>query len=270
MIFPDDYKSVGVKDREEVEEPVYFSTNYLIIRQGPKLYRVRSTGQGFMRETKEFELVASGSQIAKYPDKVDTRNRSMLIELASDLCKNDINTIIFQGPDEHITFVHDPDPSQILNIEILDVCPPDPPWLVYVMEKLVFCGVLGDLTVTFKLRLLDLRAFQCDGVYYPCRASGLGPSLDSDKVVHNRPKIVGCEVSREIFLETNPNKAYDFVNICPLKSLEPAGPFITRCCRSERRGLTKKDGHPGVVVHWGDSPWQVAEAIRCLVKAIKG
>jgi hypothetical protein len=84
---------------------------------------------------------------------------------------------------------------------------------------------------------------------------------------------VGCEVSREIFLANNPGHDYEFVNICPLQSMElvfePKGPFITRCCRSERRGMTSKCGQPGIVVHWGDGPWAIAEAVKCLVKELK-
>ena len=37
MIFPEDYKSVGIKDSEGRGEPVYFSTEYLISRDGPSL-----------------------------------------------------------------------------------------------------------------------------------------------------------------------------------------------------------------------------------------
>ncbi len=269
MIFPEDYKLVGVKDKERPGEPIYFSTRYMLFKDGPKLYSVSSSGVGFMRAVDKMELIASGPQITEYPNKVDTRDRARLIELASSICNGAVNTVIFQGPDEHITFVHDPDLNAILNVEILDVLPPDPPWLVNVIEGLESCGVLGDLTVKFMPKTLDLRMFDCYRVYYPCRASGLGRSLDHDKVVHDHPRIVGCEVSREIFLATWQQKDYEFVNICPLCSLEPQRPFITRCCRSERRGLTNKNGFLGVVVHWGDGPWVVAEAIRCLVSALR-
>ncbi len=269
MIFPEDYKIVGVKDKERPGEPIYFSTQYMVFREGPKLYRVSSHGKGFIRTVEKMELIASGPQIVEYPQKVDTRNRAGLVELAAEICKGEANTVIFQGPDEHITFVHEPDPSQIMTIEILDASPPNPPWLVHVIDNLERCGVLGDLTVKFSPRILDLRRFDCDCVYYPCKASGLGRSLDFDKVVHDHPRIVGCEVSREIFLATNPGKDYDFTNICPIKSMEPGRPFITRCCRSERRGMTEKNGHQGIVVHWGDGPWTIAEAIRCLVKELR-
>lgn len=274
MIFPEDYKQVGIKDEERRGDPIYFATQFLISREGPRLYRVRSRGEGFMREAEDLELIAEGSEIFFYQRRLDTRNRALLIELADEICRDgEANTVVFQGPDEHITFVKDPDPSEILTLEILDVSPPDPPWLVYVLHRLEDCGVLGDLTVRFRPRILDLHCFEADCVYYPCRASGLGRSLDSDRIVHDLPRIVGCEVSREIFLANNPGKDYEFVNICPLQSREevfmPTKPFITRCCKSERRGMTRKNGQPGVVVHWGDGPWKVAEAVRCLVEELR-
>jgi hypothetical protein len=270
MIFPDDYKLIGIKDKEELWNPIYYATNYLIIRQGPKLYSIKSRGQGFMNKTHDFRLIAEGNQIFEYPEKVDTRDRSLLIRLAYRICQNGVNTVIFQGPDEHITFVHNPDPNQILYIEILDVSPPDPPWLVQAIEKSLSSGILGDLTIDFKSKIFDLRNFQCDCAYFPCKAAGLGLSLDSDKVIHNHPLIIGCEISRKIFLEINPNKDHDFINMCPLDNIEISGPFITRCCRSERCGLTTRNGHKGIVVHWGDSPWKIAEAIRTLVQILRG
>ncbi len=270
MIFPEEYKYVGIKDRERRGDPIYFSTQYLISRDGPCLYSVKSSGQGFMRNVDGLQLISSGNEIFFYPEKVDTRNRAGLIELADEVCRaNGSRTVIFQGPDEHITFVHDPDLGQILEIEVLDVSPPDPPWLIYSLQRLESSGVLGNLTVKFRPQVQDLRSFECEEVYYPCRASGLGRSLDSDRVTHENPRIVGCDVSREIFLAGYAGKAYEFVNICPLKSMKPSGPFITRCCKSERRGLIERNGFKGVVVHWGDGPWAIAEAVKCLVEALK-
>jgi hypothetical protein len=270
MIFPEDYKFVGVKDRESRGEPIYFSTQYLISRDGPGLYAVMSRGQGFMREVESLQLISSGVDIVFHSEKVDTRNRALLIELADRICRaKKARTVVFQGPDEHITFVHEPDLSRILKIEVLDVSPPDPPWLIYSLQRLEGCGVLGDLAVKFLPQILDLRDFDCDGVYFPCRASGLGRSLDCDKITHENPRIVGCDISREIFMAGYAGKAHEFLNVCPLKSMEPTGPFITRCCKSERRGLTEKNGFKGVVVHWGDGPWAIAEAVRCLVAELK-
>lgn len=245
MIFPEEYKFVGIKDREHRGESVYFATEFLISREGPRLYRVESHGSGFMREVEKLELIATGLEIEFYPHRVDTRNRALLIDLAYGITENGkANTVVFQGPDEHITFVKDPDPSLIITLEVLDVSPPDPPWLVHVLRGLEECGILGDLAVKFAPRILDLRKFDCDSVYYPCRASGLGRSLDSDPVTCDLPRIVGCEVSREIFLANNPGHNYEFVSICPLHCedpvFEPERPFITRCCRSERKAGPKR------------------------------
>ncbi|NYT01331.1 MAG: hypothetical protein GKC10_01005 [Methanosarcinales archaeon] len=272
MIFPEDYKLVGVTREISPRDPVYFSTQYLIVLGEERaLYRVASSGQGFMRMATSWELLASGAQVAAHEGKVDTRNRALLIELAAERCRGQVNTVLFMGPDEHITFVHQPDLSAILEIEVLDVAPPDPPWLTYVLRRLEESGVLGDLTVRFVHRVQDLRQFDGERVYFPCRASGLGRSLDSDRVTVDDPLIVGCEVSREIFLATCPGKEHRFVNICPVSGdlQEPQGPFITRCCRSERRGLKAKGGHQGVVVHWGDGPHEVEEAVRCLARELR-
>jgi len=274
MIFPDEYKFVGIKDEEHRGDRIYFSTQYLISRDGPRLYRVKSKGFGLMRDPEDLELIASGQEIAFYPERVDTRNRALLIDLATEMTgSGPASTVVFQGPDEHITFVKDPDPSEVLTIEVFDVSPPDPPWLLHVLKGLEGCGILGDLAVRFRPHVLDLRRFECEHAYYPCRASGLGRSLDTDRVTHDTPRIVGCEISLEIYRAQNAHKDHEFINICPLKSPDPffapEGPFITRCCKSERRGLTRKNGQMGIVVHWGEGPWKIAEAVRCLVQELR-
>ncbi|MDI9617319.1 MAG: hypothetical protein QFX31_08150 [Methanothrix sp.] len=273
LIFPEDYKQIGISREPRRGDPVYFATRYLISYEGSStcIYRVESDGEGFMRRARDVELISSGDEIVEYPEIVNTRNRARLIRLAMDLCRGSVNTVIFRGPDEHVTFVHDPDPGAITEIEILDVKPPEPPWLVYVIEKLEECGVIGDLTMSFRPRVLDLRSFREDDVYFPCRASGLGRSLDADRVTSPVPKIVGCEVSREIFRAVYGEREHIFTNICPVSGdlLVPEGPFITRCCRSERRGLIRLHGHPGVVVHWGDGPHQIEQALRMLAGSLK-
>ncbi len=273
MIFPEDYKYVGSATEARPGDPIYFSTRYLIHFDSEiTIYAVEmGPGKGFMREVGSMEPIASGGEILVYPERIDTRNRTDLIELASSLCQDGVNTVIFRGPDEHLTFVHQPDLSAITEIEILDVVPPEPSWLAYVIGNLEMAGVLGDLALKFRTRVLDLRGFEGDDVYFPCTASGLGRSLDSDRVVIDDPLIVGCEVSREVFRDMYPGKEHRFFNTCPLSNdhLRPTGPFITRCCRSERSGITTSRGHRGVVVHWGDGAPKIEEAIRCLAEELK-
>jgi len=273
LIFPEDFKQIGTATEARPGDPIYFSTKYLIhFGDEIVIYAVEAEpGKGFMRPVKLMEPIASGDEILEYPEKIDTRNRTRLIELSYDLCRDGVTSVIFRGPDEHLTFVHEPDPKVITEIEILDVVPPEPSWLVYVIEKLEEAGVLGDLALKFKSRVLDLRRYDGDDVYFPCTASGLGRSLDSDKVEIDDPLIVGCEVSREVFKGMYPGKDHRFLNTCPLSNdlLAPKGPFITRCCKSERRGMTRLRGHRGVVVHWGDGAPKIAEAIRCLAEELK-
>lgn len=273
MIFPADYKYVGVADEARPGDPIYFSTRYLIhFGDEVVIYEVEpQSGKGFMRMVRSMRPIAGGGEILVYPEKVDTRDRTKLIELATALCRGAVNTVIYQGSDEHLTFVHQPDPSAITEIEVLDVVPPGPSWLVSVIEDLDRAGLFGDLTLKFKSRILDLRQFEGDGVYFPCTASGLGRSLDRDRVDVDDPLIVGCDVSKEVFMDVYPGKSFRFVNTCPLSNelLEPAGPFITRCCRSERTGIRRSGGHLGVVVHWGDGAPKIAEAIRCLGEELK-
>ena len=275
MIFPADYRVIGVKDDDRYGDPIYFSTEYIISHQGPKLFKAKTKGKNaqgfFLRDVDSLELIASGREILEYPEKIDTRDRARLIELAYEACQDsgEVNTVLFQGPDEHVTFVHRPDLGAILTMEVLDVVPPYPSWLSHVLDKLKSSGVLGDLCLKFKMRVMDLKEFDCDCAYYPCRASGMGRSLDHDAVVHERPKIVGCEVSRDIFKEIYPEKDCDFINTCPLSAMTPEGPFITRCCRSERKGLVERNGYLGMVVHWGDGPHEISEAVRCLVNALR-
>jgi len=273
LIFPDDYKYVGTALDARPGDPIYFSTRYLIhFGDEITIYTAETEpGKGFMRKVRSMEPIASGDEILEYPEKIDTRSRANLIELAFSLCKGGVNTVIFKGPDEHVTFVHEPDLSAITEIEILDVVPPRPSWLVCVIENLETAGVLGDLTLKFKSRVLDLRRYEDEDVYFPCTASGLGRSLDSDRVEIANPLIVGCEVSREVFRDMYPGKEHRFLNTCPLSNdvLAPKGPFITRCCKSERSGITRSKGHLGVVVHWGDGAPKIAEAIRCLAEELK-
>jgi hypothetical protein len=68
-----------------------------------------------------------------------------------------------------------------------------------------------------------------------------------------------------------PGKNFRFLNTCPLSNdeLAPKGPFITRCCKSERSGISWSRGQLGVVVHWGDGAPKIAEAIRCLAEELK-
>jgi hypothetical protein len=282
MIFPDEYKHVGVTKAlgSCAEEPIYFLTDYLIVeKENPKtgnveygIYDVEKSGEDLLRKVETLELIALGDEVIKYERELNIKDRTLLIETAAKFCTGKINTVIFTGVDKHITFVHNPDLTSILEIEILDIAPPEPSWLSLVVRRLEASGIFGDLQVRFTEKIIDLRQFEKENTVFPCSASGLeGKCLDSDMLTENGHLLVGCEISKTLFEMRFPNLEYSFINICPFKSeiVVPSNQFITRCCRSEKSGHVNISDFEGVVVHWGASEYQVAEAIRNLVRRIR-
>jgi hypothetical protein len=282
MIFPDEYKHVGMTKSlcSGTEEPIYFLTDYLIAEgEDPRtgdseytVYHVEKSGEGLLRKVEALKKIASGEEVVKSDRELNIKDRALLIETAEKICTGKVNTVIFTGVDRHVTFVHQPDLSSILELEILDVAPPYPSWLSLIVRRLEASGIFGDLQVRFTEKVIDLRRFEGKNTVFPCSASGLeGKCLDSDVLTENGHLLVGCEISKTLFEMRFPELDYSFVNICPFKSeiVVPSKPFITRCCRSENSGLVNISGFDGAVVHWGASEYQVAEAIRKLVSSLR-
>jgi hypothetical protein len=282
MIFPEEYKHVGVTKPlyPGIEESIYFLTDYLIVEREIHdadsseyaVYHVNKSGEGLLRKVEALELIASGEEVIKYDRELNIKDRTLLIETAAKICIGKVNTVIFTGVDRHVTIVHDPDPSSILEIEILDVAPPEPSWLSLVIRRLEASGIFGDLQVRFAEKVINLRRFEGKNTVFPCSASGLeGKCLDSDIITENGHLLVGCEISKALFEMRFPELDYSFVNICPFKSelVVPSRSFITRCCRSEKSGLVNISGFEGAVVHWGASEYQIVEAVRNLVHRLR-
>ncbi|WP_091938074.1 DUF7714 family protein [Methanolobus profundi] len=278
MIFPDEYKYVGHSRHlpDDNDKRIYFLTKYLIVencdRDSYSLYEVVHEGDDLLRDVVSLKELASGREVVHYDKELNIKNRALLIEIATDLCKGKVNTVIFTGIDKHLTFVHRPDIEAILDIEIVDVVPPEPSWLSSVVRRLEESGIFGDLTIKFTDNLTDLRRFEGDNTVFPCSSSGLkGKCLDCDIIEDDGALLVGCEISKSLFESRFPGLEYSFVNICPFKSdiFKPSRPFITRCCRSEKSGIVTINGIRGAVVHWGASEFDVTRAIWDLVADIR-
>ncbi|MGB9928301.1 MAG: DUF7714 family protein [Methanosarcina sp.] len=280
MIFPEEYKNVGVAKGLRQNDPIYFLTDYLIVEsENPEnksfeysIYFVEKNGEGLLRKVERLNLIASGEEVIKYDRELNIKDRTLLIEIASKICTGKVNTVIFTGLDKHVTIVHEPDLSSILEIEILDVAPPYPSWLSLGIKRLEASGIFGDLQIKFSEKIIDLRQFEGNSTVFPCSSSGLkGKCLDSDILIENGHLLVGCEISKTLFEMRFPELEYSFINICPFKSeiVVPSKPFITRCCRSEKSGLVTLAGFQGAVVHWGASEYQIVEAIRNLVQNLR-
>jgi hypothetical protein len=277
MIFPQDYKSVGVTRTDPTKRigcPIYFSTEYLIsyMPDGFAIYRVKSEGEGLLKKLVFLELIAKGNQVNKFREKLDAHDRTRLIESAIPLCRGTVNTVVFEGMDRHITFVHEPSLHNVMEIEIIDISPPEPPWLASAVDRLVKSGILGELNIRFSKKLIDLRRFEGENTVFPCYASELkGKYLDTDTDIQDNSELVGCDISKQIFELRFPYLTYRHINMCPLKAElhMPTKPFITRCCQSKKSGMVNINGIDGAVVHWGASEYDIVDAIRMLVKVLK-
>jgi len=278
VIFPADYKSVGVTrtdPKERIGGPIYFTTEYLIAQlpSGYEIYGVKSEGEGLLRKLLSLELLSFGNEVEKFEEKLDSHDRTRLIESAIKLCKGAVNTVIFEGMDRHTTFIKDPSLHEVMEIEIIDIAPPEPPWLDFAIQRLVRSGILGELNIRFSTKLIDLRQFEGEKMVFPCHASELkGKYLDTDTDIENNSTLVGCDISKQIFELRFPDLTYKHINMCPLKTqlYLPTRPFITRCCQSKKSGMVNLNGIDGAVVHWGASEYDIVDAIRMLVKVLKG
>ncbi len=258
--------------RPTVGEQIYFSSRYLVLfLQGKAaIYKVISDGDGLIRSISTVSKIAGFTETFVYKQKVDIFNRSRLIKIATRLCEPPIRAVIFQGFDLHWTFVDDPDLNSVTEIEVFDISPPDPPYLVTLVKKLDNAGIFGDLSVRFKPVVQDLRRLNA-GTIFPCSASGIGSyHLNRPNVrIGEGSVLVGCDISRQVLEERFHGSNFEHENICPTKTIRPLKPFIAKCCRSARVGPIELSGLKGYIVHWGANPYEVVSAIRDLVNAIR-
>jgi len=262
MIIPE-CKTVGYASSMPCGRKVYFLSRYLIREtpNGYELIEVELEPGGMMREITSEKLLAGEDEICWHPEKVNIHNHALLFSLAIKTSKK---CTIFSGYDEHITFVLDPDPSEFLTIHIYDSSPPFP-HLSETLKKLEEAGLFGRLNLLFEHHILDIAEAKAD--VYPCRASGFDLTIDAD-VMHGGEIVAGCLTTRQIYTELW-GENYTFVDICPLSHVQEE-PFIARCCRQEREGVTTWNGKHGAIVHWGASPEKIAETVFLLAKEMRG
>ena len=273
MIFPEHCKQVAVRDCDDqisppvIGERIYFSTRYVVVfwQKKAAIYEVRSEGEGLLCSISSVHRISDFEETHIYTQKIDIFNRGKLIAVAARLCTPPIKTAVFQGFDLHWTFVSDPDTTAVTEIEVFDISPPDPPYLVTLIERLEAAGVFGDLSVRFAPIVQDLRKLSTDAVF-PCSASGVGSShLNRRKVgIPENAVLVGCDISRQVFETRFPKQKISHVNICPTTAIRPRKPFIAKCCKSTRLGPIELLGVPGYIVHWGANPYEVVAAVRNL------
>lgn len=256
MIFPRECKEVGYADTEPCGKLVYFLSRYLVHKTGTGHEIIRVTtdpgDKGLMRRIQTEEVIATDMEVSWYPGRVNITNRAGLIRLATESGRR---CTVFTGHDEHLTFVLDPDLSELLTIHVYDARPPLPVLSARVTE-LEETGMFGELDISFVHHVSDIS--QTAAGVHPCRAAGFSRTLDADRM-DGGETIAGCRASAGIFRECYGNE-FTLIDICPVGTVGEE-PFITRCCQKERGGIGMYNGKYGAVVHWGATPREIFEAV---------
>jgi hypothetical protein len=256
-------KGVGVASTRPCGDRVYFLSQYLLRVAGdPPGYDLVKVvpdpkGTGLMRSIQSEELVVPSEQVYCYPEKVQIHDHALLVRLAAE---SGYRCTVFTGLDEHLTFVLDPDPDELLTIHVYDIIPPRPS-LSACIKELEACGLFGDLSVRFVHHIEDISTWDAD--VFPCRAAGFHRTLDADRMVGGE-KVAGCITGATLYHECCDQEMTQ-LNTCPVDQVSEE-PFIARCCRIERTGIAIHHGRFGAVVHWGASPADIAHSIQALVK----
>ncbi|HWQ63068.1 MAG TPA: hypothetical protein VN429_01530 [Methanospirillum sp.] len=263
MIFPPHCKCVGYAGEKPVGDQVYFLSEYLL-HEVPEGFEILSVevgeGTSMMRPVKTVSLIASAGDVYQYPERVILHNRGDLIRRAAETGKR---CIIFTGIDEHKTFICDPDLPALSTVHVYDVTPPRA-HLAETIRALEATGLFGELEIQFEYHIRDIRETGAD--VFPCRAGGFSSTIDSDHLTGNE-QVAGCMTARQVLSDCY-GKDFPVIDICPANAAHEE-PFIARCCRAERTGVQTINGKHGVVVHWGSSPKQIADAVYELMNERK-
>ena len=277
MIFPEHCKYVAVRAYDRLSEPsagepIYFSTHYLLLLHQEKaaIYEIKSQGQGLIKTISHVSQIADFSETLVSQRKVDIFNRGKLIKNAARLCRGPIKAVVYQGFDLHWTFVYEPNVNRLIEIEVFDIIPPTPPYLVSLIKRLNNAGVFGDLAVSFKPILCDLRETD-PATIYPCSASGIGSNHLNcrDIQIAEKNTLLGCDISKQVLEERYVGLKFEHINFCPIKFIRPQGPFIAKCCQSTREGPIELSGQRGYIVHWGANGYEIVSAVRSLVDSLR-
>lgn len=280
MLFPQP-RLVGVnagflKNGQPSTDLIHAATQYVIVLAEPgrgEVYEITSSGTGpMLKGLTAAKKIACVSQTLVYEGQVDLYNRTALLRRACEACQRPVNTVIFQGFDQHYTFVQDPSLEGLTIVDVYDTVPPEPAKLAYNLQRMEEIGMFGEAMLAFEYHLLDLRQFEdlSRTTIFPCQVSGLKGDFMS--CLQAEPEgdiqLVGCEATKKAFEARFPGKKYEHVNICPLARVKPARPFLLRCDQQDKIGPLEIDGVPGVVVRFTANPPEIYEAVTQLLASL--
>lgn len=248
----------------------YRATRFIVVAQQDQraVAAVERTGEDSL-----FSPIVSATVLAEpsrcsfaRDPEIDTGNGSALAQKARELGIDKDDTLVVEGRDAHVNFIHKPRPHQL---HVVDVVPPEPAKLGWMVEQVLAYADLPPTTMTLEtidLRDLAASAPESEAYLIPCRASGLEmdkPTFFLDQRPDRQPwTLLGCERSRQIhrhFFGDEP----PCVEMCPRRRIEAGADLtILKCCLLES-SVEVRDRQ--AVVPWGGSLADVENAVRQLI-----
>lgn len=279
-MLPDHCKDVSVREvdfpltEEEIARHIagkkaYTRTKFIILKNGDEyavLQVFKEAGMDLFRPIASHKVIALPySTVFVHDEEMDVLNRSRMANIA---LRYPSKTVIVRGLFNHISFVQG---SEVLNLIVIDVVPPRPAKLLYLVAKALNAGLV-DLPIVVREKTIDLndleRRVQTPIVIFPCRASGLTSEktvffLDETPRIEGKATLVGCDLSLRIFQAVYKMKP-EFISMCPRELAANDGEKrIVKCCRVKEGYELEGDL---AVVPWGATVSDVAQAIRALFK----
>lgn len=244
----------------------YTRTEYIILLNGNDaaiLKIIKADGKELFRPIVNYEIVGLPEDTVFLKDEsVDVLNPSDMVRIAS---KYPDKIVVVEGLFNHVSFVKDLKP---LKLRVLDVVPPYPSKMSFLVKKALSSGMIEApiLTVEQTVDLNELtKKSDSPGIIFPCTASGLQSDKKSFFLDATPEKIdvecdlIGCSLSRRIYHALY-KKDIKLINICPWDLAPRDGlPTIVKCCKVKEGHVI--DGNV-IVVQWGATVREVIDAIN--------
>ena len=279
-MLPDHCKDVSVRKvdfdlteddiaRHTVGKKAYTRTEFIILKHDDQYAVVRVFKEGgveLFRPISAHKVVSlPDSTVFVHDEEIDVLNQP---QMASIALRHPGKTVIVQGLFNHVSFVQG---SEVLELHLLDVVPPRPAKLSYLVTKALDAGLVN-LPIVVKEETVDLneleRKVDTQIVVFPCRASGLDSKrtvffLDETPRIDGKATLVGCELSLRIF-QSIYRKKPEFVSMCPREFAPKDGKKrLVKCCRVKDGFEIEGDL---AIVPWGATVTDVVQAIQGLFK----
>lgn len=244
----------------------YTRTDHIILLNGNDaaiLRVIKAGGKELFRPIVNYEIIALPEETVFVRDeKVDVLNPSHMARIASEYPDK---IVVVEGLFNHVSYIKDLKP---LKLRVLDVVPPYPSKMSFLVERALSSGMIDIpvLTVEQEIDLNELaKNSDSPGIIFPCAASGLRSNKKSfflDAAPGNidvECDLIGCSLSRRIYRALY-KKDIRLINICPWDLAPRDGiPTIVKCCKVKEGHVI--DGNI-IVVQWGATVREVIEAIN--------